>query len=447
MRFPSKEECSAMLSVCLFLFIGLALFALDEKDEKPLFTVKVSTDRQDAIYHKGDKAKFLISLLDEGGRPVAGKPVNVSLKREIEKLQAVQVETKEEPVEVEGIMNKPGFILCAASFEYGPGKKAVGMAGAGFDPFEIKPPKAAPADFMQFWDAEKARLESVPMNPILVPVEVGADMKGKVETFDLKLNCSGGAPVSGYYSRPVNAVKGSCPAFLNVHGAGVSSSSRMEWGAAQGLMLIAMDINAHGIDNGKPQEFYDELENGRLKGYPYFGCDDRDTCYFKGMFLRVLRALEFLKAQPEWDGKTLVIWGSSQGGAQALVGAALDPQVTFCVALVPAMCNHSANLNGYDPGWPHFVSFDASGKPSDERISKSVPYYDIVNFTPYIKAQTFVTTGFIDITCCPSSVYAAYNNIAAQKEIVNYPLMGHVYKSEEGSARLSSYLENIKKGR
>ncbi len=39
------------------------------------------------------------------------------------------------------------------------------------------------------------------------------------------------------------------------------------------------------------------------------------------MFLRMERAIDFLASQPEWDGRILIVTGSSQGGGQAIVAA------------------------------------------------------------------------------------------------------------------------------
>ncbi len=35
----------------------------------------------------------------------------------------------------------------------------------------------------------------------------------------------------------------------------------------------------------------------------------------------MIRAIDFLTAQPEWDGRTVIVYGSSQGGFQALAAA------------------------------------------------------------------------------------------------------------------------------
>ena len=61
-----------------------------------------------------------------------------------------------------------------------------------------------------------------------------------------------------------------CPAILFTHGAGVGGSNlgATYWAERDGGML-AMDINAHGLPNGKPAEFYKAQEAGALKNYRY----------------------------------------------------------------------------------------------------------------------------------------------------------------------------------
>ena len=66
------------------------------------------------------------------------------------------------------------------------------------------------------------------------------------------------------------------------------------------------------------------------------------------------------------------------------------------------------------------------GQPSNPEIVKTVPYYDMAFFAKRIKGETFFTVGLIDNTCCPTSVYAAYNNIPGRKNIHLMPDKGHV---------------------
>jgi len=302
------------------------------------------------------------------------------------------------------------------------GEAVSSTAGAGIEPLAIKPSMPVPDDFDAFWAGKKAELAQVPMNPVFTPIESPAE---GIACFDLQIDCLGGAPVSGYYARPVGAETGACPAMLLVHGAGVANSSldRAVKGAQMGI--LSLDINAHGIANGQPQAYYDELRDGRLKGYPHQGRESRETSYFLGMYLRLIRGMEFLMAQPEWDGGILIVEGSSQGGGQALVAAGLDPRVTALIANVPAMCDHTGRING----WPRLVPRNDAGEP-DPAVQEASRYFDAMNFTTRTTADALVTVGFIDNTCRPTSVYAAYNNLRGDKRMVNKPLMTHAYPPE-----------------
>jgi cephalosporin-C deacetylase-like acetyl esterase len=188
--------------------------------------------------------------------------------------------------------------------------------------------------------------------------------------------------------------------------------------AAEGLLVL--DINAHGIPNGQPDAYYQELAKGRLKNYRTHGREDRETIYFLGMYYRLMRAIDFLTAQPEWDGKFLIVQGTSQGGGQSLVAAGLDSRVTAIAPGVPAMCDHTGVING----WPRLVPRDDAGNP-DPKIQAVARYFDAMNFAARTKAEALVSVGFIDLTCRPTTVYAAYNNLQGEKKIFNMPLMGH----------------------
>ena len=177
-----------------------------------------------------------------------------------------------------------------------------------------------------------AALAKVALKSTFTPVEV--PVKG-VDAFDVQVECLG-KPVSGYLGRPQNAKPKSLPAILFVHGAGVriANLGSSHWAVHEGGML-ALDINAHGIPNEKAAEFYTALNDGELKDYRSIGRQDREQCYFKGMFLRLIRAIDFLTTQPEWDGKTLIVYGSSQGGFQAFAAAGLDARLPFSVPVYP----------------------------------------------------------------------------------------------------------------
>src|SRR5690606_14522962 len=98
-----------------------------------------------------------------------------------------------------------------------------------------------------------------------------------------------------------------------------------------------------------------------LRNYASIGNEDRDTSYFLRMYLSCYRAAEYLKTRPEWDGRTLVVMGTSQGGQQTLVTAGLHPDITAALALVPAGADMLAPEKGRAPAYPRWY-YSVEGK-------------------------------------------------------------------------------------
>ena len=386
------------------------------------YVLTVETDRPDAMYHKGETVTFNIEVQDNKQPAKDGAVDWVISKDGLQPpMQKGTATLQGGKASVTGTMNDPGFLRCDATYKHD--KDIVtAPAAAAIDPSEIKPSMPVPDDFDAFWAAKKKELAAVPINPKLTPVPAPPDRPG-VETFDIQADCVG-APISGYYARPKGAKPKSCVAMLMVDGAGVLSTDLLaptRW-AQKGLLTL--DINAHGIPNGKPKDFYAALANGALKDYRTHGRESRDTYYFLGMYLRVLRGLDFLAAQPEWDGHTLFIEGTSQGGAQAVAGAALDPRVTFLEAGSMAQCDHTGMVANRIPGWPKLVPMGSDGKP-DPAVLQASRYFDSVNFASRVKVPAYIWIGFLDSVTPPTGCYAAYNAMTCPKELKVDPSHGH----------------------
>ena len=126
----------------------------------------------------------------------------------------------------------------------------------------------------------------------------------------------------GYLAFPRGAKRGTLPAYVYLHGAGVYDSNMKRAIGEAKLGRIALDANANGVLNGQPPEYYKELAQGKLQGYAIHGLPDLDNSYRRQMLQRLYRSLQFLKSRPEWDGKILIAAGGSQGGWLAVAAAA-----------------------------------------------------------------------------------------------------------------------------
>ena len=316
---------------------------------------------------------------------------------------------------------------------------AVGI-GALVSPETIRPGNPdEPADFDAFWKARRAELDKVPVRADRKDAELAPEYKGIV-CYDVQVDCAGNAPVSGYLCMPRNAKPKSLPALVMFHGAGVLSAQKHPEYAAN---AIVFNINAHGLPNGKSPAYYKKLGATTLKTYRVADLDDRDKVYFVGMFMRVMRALDYVKSLPEWDGKTLIAMGGSQGGGQSLAAAGLDPQVTLCCAHIPALCDLGGAKAGRRPGWPIHLPANPRGW-DDPKVIAETAYLDGVFFARRIKCPVYVSTGLIDNTCVASAVYSVYNSFAdgVDKHIEFNPRGGHgtVSFSKTGIAEVARKL-------
>lgn len=434
-HFPSPKAL-LFATVCL----GFVGSALDTRAADPL-QLSVDQDRQSALYQANEEIRFDISLKQKDGKPAApeGTKLHWKLTRDgCPPVREGDVELKDGVASITGQLDGPGFLQCEVTGTVD-GQPLKALAGAAVDPLKITPTQTLPDDFEAFWKAQKAELAKVPLDAKMTPVKT--DVPG-VEAFDIQANCLG-VPISGYLVRPIGAKPKSLPAILSVHGAGVGSSSLENAANWASLGMLSLDLNAHGLPNGKAKEFYEELKNGEYKDYRSRGRESRETTYFLGMFLRVLRALDVLTTQPEWDNRTLIVRGSSQGGAQAIAAAGLDERVTFFVAGVPAMCEHSGALTGHPTGWPKIIPFDSEGKP-DPKVVETARYIDMVNFARQAKAPSFFTVGFIDTTCPPTTVYATYNTLQGAKGIFNDIPAGHINSKEAVAHMRAAILKHVK---
>ncbi len=420
----------AMAMVCAMGMAGLAAQDL---------TFKISMDKPDGFYAKNEEVTFSIQTLEKN-KPVAGKKFQYEIFVDGKSTVKEAADTKEEPTVVKAKLDKPGWVwLVVSNMDKGkPTGKNRAQTGAMFDAQEIQPAAAEPEDFAKFWQEQRALLKAVPVKATVTQVE-SIDQKqfGKFDCYDVKVESAGVTPVSGYLTVPEGAVDRSLKAVVRFQGAGVYSANKVCSPNA-----ITFEINAHGVINGQPKAFYDYLDKTSLWDYRGRQSADRNRFYFREMYLRVLRALDYIKTRPEWNGKDLIVYGSSQGGAQSLVAAALDPQVTLCVACVPALSDHHGILAGRQSGWPRLISLNKEGKPNNQKVVDTLGYFDNVNFAKRIKAETIISVGFIDNTCSPTSVYAVYNSLpeGTKKAIYSEPGMGHAARNPLGDNRIKEVL-------
>ncbi|MGH7997268.1 MAG: acetylxylan esterase [Opitutaceae bacterium] len=274
----------------------------------------------------------------------------------------------------------------------------VATLGAAVDPTGLRPSAPCPSDFDAFWAGKLASLKRVPIHPILTPLPAGP---AGVRLYRVRLD-SLGSHVQGYLAFP--RAGGKLPALVIYQWAGVYAlnPSAAADRAADGW--LAFDVDAHDLppDQG----------TGVPANYNAIGDTSRETSYFLGMYLRDTRAIDYISTCPRWDGKTIVLTGTSMGGQQSLATAGLNPgRITAVIVDEPSGADSNGALHGRQAGYPFWDS-------RDPRVMRTARYFDTVNFAPHITAPALIAMGFIDTTAPPAGVWTVINRIPGAKEAV-----------------------------
>jgi cephalosporin-C deacetylase len=72
----------------------------------------------------------------------------------------------------------------------------------------------------------------------------------------------------------------------------------------------------------------------------------------------------------------------------------------------------------------YFRMFDPRHERERE-IFTTLGYIDVQHLTPRIRGKVLMFTGLMDTVCPPSTQFAAYNKITAERDMVIYPDYGH----------------------
>lgn len=381
-------------------------------------------DHADWLYRAGEKARVEVQLYKYG------IPQDATVNYEIAD-DMLAADRKGEVIMKHGravidmgTRNTPGFrdLRLSAVVD---GKKYVHHVKVGFSVDEIRPFTREPADFIDFWNRNIEDMRAVPLSYTKEKAEEYCTDKIDCYLLKIRLNKQNQS-VYAYLFYPKNAQKGSCPVVLCPPGAGIKTIKeplRHKYYAENGFIRMEMEI--HGLDPRLPKETFDDITkafNGRENGYLYNGLQDPDRYYMKRVYLSLIRCLDLLTALPEWDGRNLIVQGGSQGGALAIVAAGLDRRVTQCIVNHPALSDMAAYSAGRTGGYPHFNKVDGM---FTDRNMRTMAYYDVVNFARHVTADVYMTWGYNDNTCPPTTSYAVWNTFTCPKEALITPINEH----------------------
>jgi cephalosporin-C deacetylase-like acetyl esterase/lysophospholipase L1-like esterase len=318
------------------------------------------------------------------------------------------------PTAIEAKLAEPGMVYVEIT-DNTPGAKPKAL-GAAVAPEKIAPSIPAPADFDAFWKAKIAALRKVPMNPQLT--EKPSERDG-VDFSILKMDHLDGKHIWAQVARPHDPNrKKKYPVLVILQWASPPYPLQKPWvtdRAAEGW--LAVNVEPHDVLPDQPKEYYDALP-AELKAYNTIETRNRDKNYFLYMYLADIRAVDYLASRPDWDGKTLVVMGTSMGGQQSLCTAAFHPTVTAMLVNVPAGADANGTAHGRKTGYPNW-------DVNDPKVLETAQYFDTVNCAARIQVPSLVAMGFIDTVTPPVGIWAAFNQIQGPKQAAPMPTSPH----------------------
>ena len=387
--------------------------------------VVVSPDHNDWEYALGEKCTFTVRVV-KAQNLLPDVTVDYELGPEMyptEKKEGVVL--KDGTLKLRSSMKTPGFLRCKVKAHVD-GRTYEGLATAAYEPDKLRPVSQLPDDFQSYWSETLRKARELPLNPLMTLLPERCTETDNVYQVSFQTK-PGGGRFYGILSIPKK--EGKYPALLRVPGAGVRPYTGDTYTAPG--RVITLEVGIHGIPVTMQQSVYDALANGALSNYWTFRRDDRDAIYYNRVIVGALRAVDLICSLPQFDGKTLGVTGSSQGGALTIITAALDSRVTFLAPVHPAMCDHEAFFEKRACGWPHYFLYYGG---ADDKVRQIVRYYDTANFARFIKVPGWYSWGYNDEVCPPTSMHAAYNLIEAPKELHPYLETGHYWYQEQWDA-------------
>jgi len=295
-----------------------------------------------------------------------------------------------------------------------------------------------PDDLDGFWAARLAEAADAAAPPTLT--RHAEDAYGAVAVYDVEFSGARGDRIRGWFLQPPGARD--VPVVVTFIGYGGGRGLPVEHLAlpAIGIASFVMDTRGQGGGwttgaTGDPGRSSDGPE---YPGVMTRGITSPETYYYTRLMTDAARAVQVAAALDGIDTARIGVQGASQGGGLALAAAALQPDlVKVCHADVPFLCDlqRAVGLTGEYP-YREVANFLSQQVDLAERALDTLRYVDCALLARRIRATTLMSVGLMDEICPPSTVYAAYHEIDAPKDIAVHAFGGHAVPGAHQERRL-----------
>ncbi len=280
------------------------------------------------------------------------------------------------------------------------------------------PPRDEPVDFDAFWAKTLAEARDFPLGADFAPVDAGLRL---VDTFDVTYRGYGGQPIKGWLMLPRERA-GPLPCVVEYIGYGGGRGHPLDWllWSAAGYAHLVMDTRGQGSAwrVGDTPDIEPEGSNPQYPGFMTRGILNPATYYYRRVFTDAVRAVEAARAHPAVDASRIAVTGGSQGGGIALAVAGLVPDLAAALPDVPFLCHYRRATELVDSHpYQEIAKYCQRHRDKIDTVFRTLGYFDGMNFAARAHAAALFSVGLMDEICPPSTVFAAYNHYAGNKQI------------------------------
>lgn len=394
----------------------------------------VVLDRPSAAYRTGETAEFSVTVLATNGVKAASGTVSWTLDNYgARKLgEGTSDLAKCNPFVVRGALDRPGFLRLTV---LDAGGKVARRYSAAYDAEKIRTAVPKPKDFDAFWDGAIARLErEVPLDPkVIREPDLSTD---KADVYSVSFATFGGR-VYGALTVPRGPAGRRYPAAVGVPGAGPGYvMSRAD--KTVGSVSLVMSVHKFPLPKTAAERtrLYEAQEAACCKihgpssarAYPVSGMTvSREAVHYFPIILGINRAVDWLARRPDVDATRITYCGFSQGGGFGLYLCGLNRHFARGVMGVPALTDVlGCKADGRQSGWPRILEFETQKDPARlAKIEEIAPYFDAAYFAERIGIPVLLSVGYVDESCAPHAVCAAYNAIPSKRKVLHHGIGGH----------------------
>ena len=324
----------------------------------------------------------------------------------------------------------PGFYRCTVSQNVDGTVSEIKKFNIGYEPEYIVSLPDNKSDLRKFWDESLAELAKVAPEYKLTLIPDSSTNLRKL--YKVSMKSFGGVEISGYYCTPIK--KGKYPAIISYMGYGSKPWSPKP-NDNPGFVEFVLSVRGQGLQ--QPTNIYGD--------WITYGMQSKEDYYYRGAFMDLVRAIDFVASRSEVNTKNIFAEGGSQGGAFTMAACALDHRIAAAAPFIPFLSDYPDYFKIVH--WPGDAVKAALAKQpsiSETQLYDMLSYFDIKNLAGWIKCPIIMASGLQDEVCPPHTNFSGYNRISSEKEYIINPTYGHDVPSSWWNIRMEFFKKHMK---